>query len=216
MILASFIQGLTESRADVELIYASQLKVRPCDCGEMRCWYDSPGECYIYDDMRQLYPKLRAADILIFATPVYIPLPGAMQNVINRLCPLMDPYLESLQGRTRARFHKEVRIQKIVLVSTGGWWEKENFGTVVRIVEEFAENARVEYGGAILRPHASLMKEDDQCTKEGQAILDAVRKAGNELITSGEMSQTTLEKIRRPLIAEEELRHKYNQLLSNP
>lgn len=214
MILTPFIQGLTESGSEVELFYTSQLKVKPCDCGGMRCWYDSPGECYIHnDDMQQLYPKLRAADILILATPVYIPLPGDMQNVINRLCPLVEPYLENRQGRTRARFHKEVKINKIVLVSTGGWWEKENFGTLVRIVEELAENANVEYGGAILRPHAFLMKKDGQYTKEGEAILNAVRKAGNELTNAGEMSQATLEIISRPLIPEEELRHRYNQML---
>ena len=81
--------------------------------------------------------------------PVYIPLPGAMQNVINRLCPLIEPRLEFRQGRTRARFRDDVNIRKIVLVSTGGWWEKENFDTVVRIVEELAEAASVEFGGSI-------------------------------------------------------------------
>ena len=178
-VLTPFIQGLTESGADVELFYASQLKVKPCACGGMQCWYETPGECCINDDMQLIYPKLKAAEILIIATPVYIPLPGDMQNVINRLCPLVEPYLEYRQGRTRARFHQDVNIQKMVLVSTGGWWEKENMSTVVRIVEELAENASVEFGGAILRPHAFLMKKDGIVTEEGEEILSAVRKAGS-------------------------------------
>lgn len=213
MVLTPFIQGMMDAGSDVELFYASRLKVKPCTCGEMYCWYKRPGECCIKDDMQLLYPKLKKADILILATPVYIPLPGEMQNIINRLCPLVKPFLETREGRTRARFHEEVEIQKIVLVSTGGWWEKENFGTVVRITEELAEDASVEFAGAVLRPHAFLMKEEGELTEEGEAVLNAVRRAGYELVKEGVMSKETLEVISRPLISEDELRRRYNQAL---
>ena len=213
MVLAPFIQGITDAGAEVELIYASKLKIKPCSCGNMHCWNDSPGDCCIDDDMQLLYPKLREADILIIATPVYIPLPGAMQNVINRLCPLIEPYLEFRQNRTRARFRKEVNIKKIILVSTGGWWEKENMDTVVRIVEELAKDASVEFGGAILRPHAFAMKQDGQFTKDAEGIIKELRKIGSELIHEGVMNHESLEIISRSLISEEELRHRYNQAL---
>ena len=110
-------------------------------------------------------PTLREADILVLATPVYIPLPGEMQNLINRLCPLVKPKLETREGRTRARFHDEVRIQRIALVSTGGWWEKGNFGTVGRIAQELAESASVKFAGALLRPHAGLMRRQGELTR---------------------------------------------------
>jgi len=212
-ILSPFIQGLEEAGSDVELFYASRLKIKPCACGEMLCWYGSPGECCIQDDMQLVYPKLRAADILVLATPVYIPIPGEMQNFINRLCPLVEPYLESRQGRTRARFRNDINIKKIVLVSTGGWWEKENFDTVVRIVEELAEDASVEFGGAVLRPHAFMMKEGVKLTKDGEEVLNAVKTAATELVLDGVMKQETLAIISRPLISEGELRQRYNQLL---
>jgi len=170
LILTPFIQGMMDAGAEVELFYARRLKVKSCTCGEMYCWYEKAGECCIKDDMQLLYPKLREADILILATPVYIPLPGEMQNFINRLCPLIEPFLETREGRTRARFHKQVNIRKIVLVSTGGWWEKANFEAVVHITEELAKNASVEFAGAVLRPHASFMKEKGKLTKDGGLI----------------------------------------------
>lgn len=92
-ILNPFLEGAKEAGASVELFYASQIKPRDC-VGDMNCWYKIPGKCHIRDGMQEIYPKLREADILVLATPVYIPLPGYMQNFINRLCPLMDPYLE--------------------------------------------------------------------------------------------------------------------------
>jgi multimeric flavodoxin WrbA len=200
LVLASFIQGMMEAGAEVELLYASRLKVKPCGCGVMYCWNDGDGACCIQDDMQLLYPKLKAADILILATPVYVPLPGDMQNVVNRLMPLIDPKLERRQGRTRARFHEDVNIQKIVLVATSGWREVENCDTVVRIVKELAEDASVEFAGAVLRPHSDAMRAGGKVTQDGQTVLDAVRRAGNELIGQGKMSQETLKTISRPLI----------------
>jgi predicted GTPase len=136
-----------------------------------------------------------------------------MQNFINRLCPLIDPILENREGRTRARFHKEVKIRKIVLVSTSGWWEKANFETVVRITEELAKDSSVEFAGAVLRPHAFLMKVKRKLTKDGEAVLNTVKRVGYELIKEGVMNKETLDAISRPLISEEELRCKYNNAL---
>jgi len=201
MVLNPFIEGMMDAGSHVELFYASRLKVKPCACGDMYCWTETHGECCIKDKMELLYPRLKEADILVLATPVYIPLPGDMQNIINRLCPLIDPVLEFRKGRTRTRFHKDARIRAIVLVSTGGWWEKGNFGTVVRIVRELAEDARVKFAGAVLRPHASVMRKDGELTQDGRAVLDAVRRAGYELMKDGVMRQETLATISRPLIS---------------
>jgi len=210
MILSPLIQGMKNAGYDVDLFYAHDLKVKDCDCTSMYCWYKKPGSCYIKDDMNLLYSLSRDAEILILATPVYVPLPGDMQNIINRLCPLIKPLLETRNERTRARFHEDVKIRKILLVSTGGWWEKGNFGTVVKIIEEFAENASVEFAGAVIRPHAFLMKKDGKLTKDGEIVIEAARKAGEELVKQGTISQETFEAISRPLISEEALKQMHN------
>lgn len=214
MVLSPFIEGMKDAGVNVDLFNARRLKVKPCT-GTLRCWYKEPGECYIKDDMQMLYPKLREAEIFILAIPVYIPLPGDMQIIINRLCPLFKPLLETREGRTRARFHDNVKIRKIVLVSTGGWWEKENFGTVVRIVEELAEDASVEFAGAVLRPHAFLMKKKGELTKDGEVIIETLKRSGHEFVKDGGLSEQILETIRRPLISQEELRQIYNKALES-
>jgi multimeric flavodoxin WrbA len=210
MVLGPFLDGVTDAGADVELVHASRLEIEPCT-GEFHCWYEEPGECYIQDDMQDLYPKFRDAEIVVLATPVYVPLPSEMQKVINRLVPLMEPLLETRDGRTRARFHQDVKIGKIVLVSTCGWWEMGNFGTVVRIAQELAEDASVEFAGAVLRPHAFLMKEGGELTAEGRGVQQAARRAGYELVQEGRMKPETLEQVGRPLVDQEALRQRYNQ-----
>ncbi len=212
-LLTSFTQGMQDAGAEVALFYASRLKVNPCNCGQMQCWYKTPGECCHKDTMQELYPALRQAHTLILATPVYIPLPGDMQNIINRLCPIILPRLAFREGRTRAQFRQDVRIHTIALVATGGWWELGNMDTVVRIAEELAADASVNYGGSLLRPHAYTLRENGELTEKGKIVLAAVQTAGYELIADGVMHKETLSIINQPLITEEALREGYNSAL---
>ena len=201
-ILTPFLEGMEKARAAVELFYAKRLNVKPCN-GEFYCWNKKPGECYIKDSMQSLYPKLREADILVLATPVYVPLPGEMQNLLNRTVPLMDPVLKQKRGRTRARFRADVNIRKIVLVSSCGWWEMGNFGTVLRIAKELAEDCSIEFAGALLRPHAFRMDENPAKTEK---IFKAARKAGYELAKHGKIPKRLLEIIAQPLSPAEKAR----------
>lgn len=211
LVLTPFIEGMREAGASVELFYAKRLHIQPCT-GEFHCWYKTPGQCYLEDDMQALYPKLRDADMLVLATPVYIPLPGELQNLINRLCPLLEPTLEFKEGRTRARLHSDVKTQKIVLVSTCGWWEMENFGTVLRIAEELAKDMNVEFAGAVLRPHASLLRENGEKVKQ---VKDALKQAGYALVKDGKIPQTLSSIIGQPLITEAEYRQRQNRDYEN-
>jgi len=207
-LLNAFLEGMKEAGAEIELVYAKKLRIRPC-LGDFQCWFEKVGECIQADDMQDLYVKLRESDILVLAIPVYLVLPGEMQNLLNRLMPIVEPVLEFHDGRTRARFHDDVRISKIVLVSTGGWWEKENLDSVVRIVEGIAKDVGVEFSGPVLRPHAFLMDREKDKAEE---VLDAAKRAGAQLVREGKMSAETLDVISQPLISEEELRDEYNKM----
>lgn len=202
-VLEPFLQSMEDQGAEVQLLYASQLKIKPCSCGELYCWNRDPGVCIIKDSMTAIYPVIKAADVLVFATPVYIPLPGGLQNFINRLCPLLLPDIEFRNGRTRARFRDDVRIKTIVLLATNGWWEIENADTVKRIVKELAEVASVNFGGAIIRPHAHRLRREGENEETRQAIFEALRQAAVELLEKGEISSETLETISRPLVSRE-------------
>jgi len=198
LILRPFIEGMREAGAEIDLFYLKRLEIKPCK-GEFHCWNTKPGECMIKDDMQTVIAALKRADILVLATPVYIPLPGEMQNFLNRLCPLVDPVLTTRNGRTRARLHPDFNIKKIVLVSSSGWWEMGNFGTVLRIAKELAEDISVEFAGALLRPHSSALTKKGPRTDK---VLDSAKKAGLELVASGRMRRNLLAAVAKPLMSE--------------
>jgi len=207
-VLTAFLEGMKAQNATVETVFAKRLKIRPC-LGDFQCWFEKVGKCIQTDDMDSLLPKLREADILVLGIPIYFPFPGEVQNLLNRLMPLVEPILEFHDGRTRAKFHDDVKISKIVLVSAGGWWEKENMTLLVQFVEHMAQDANVEFSGAVLRPHAFIM---DEYKEKGEEVLAALRSAGAQLVREGKMSSATLETISRPLIDEKVLRERYNEM----
>ncbi len=199
-LLKPFIEGMREAGAEVRLLYPKRMNIKPCG-GTLSCWDKHPGSCGYRDDMQSAYPLLRQAEILVLATPVYIPLPGEMQNFLNRLCPLIDPVREKRRGRTRARFRSNVGIERIALVSTGGWYEKGNFDTVLKVAEEFAETTSVEFAGALLRPHAHVLRPGDP---KGDAVLKAANEAGRALVLTGKIPKSLADAVGKPLVSEEE------------
>ncbi len=203
LVLDAFLDGMVEGGADVDQVFADRLDITPC-IGDFACWYRTPGKCHFQDDMQSLYPRLAEAEVWVLGTPVYVPLPGRFQDLLNRLMPLFDPRLETRDGRTRAHVREDVRLKQVVLVSSCGWWELDNFGTVVRIATELAHDMSVEFAGSVLRPHASLLRKDGKVTDEGMEVLRAARRAGRQLAEWGYMTAEALASVRAPLVGQEE------------
>ncbi len=197
-LLTPFLEGMEEAGAEVELVYSQDLDIEDC-LGDFSCWSKHPGICIQKDEMQELYPMLRASDILVLGIPRYIPMPAPMQAFINRLCPLIDPFLEARDGRTVARFHKDVRIKRIVLVAVSGWWEVGNMDLLVEIVEELAKDTGTDFSGALLRPHAYEMARP-----EAADVLEAARRSGRQLVSNGRMSPDDLAIVSRPLLSWED------------
>jgi multimeric flavodoxin WrbA len=80
---------LTQLGAEVEILLLRKMDVKMCR-GCLACEKDGKerkGDCVIKDDMASVYPKLLAADAMIFATPGYMGmLSGLLKNFLDRTC----------------------------------------------------------------------------------------------------------------------------------
>ena len=63
-------KGAEAAGAEVESFYLHEMDIKPCDACDI-CLEDSSKDCIIDDDMQNLYPKLRQADALVIASPIY-------------------------------------------------------------------------------------------------------------------------------------------------
>jgi len=62
--------GAKAAGAEVESVTVAGMDIHPCDACEA-CKGTEDGVCIIGDDMQALYPKVRQADVIVIATPVY-------------------------------------------------------------------------------------------------------------------------------------------------
>lgn len=60
--------GAQTRGAETELLTIWDKNIKPCD-GCLSC--EKTGECHIKDDVQEIYPKLIAADGIVWGTPVY-------------------------------------------------------------------------------------------------------------------------------------------------
>ena len=83
----------------VQSLRVPALDIASCDgCGD--CWRRAAEPCRIRDDMDSVYPLLRAADTLVFATPLHFYTWSApLKTLIDRLYCFAPARRRNLQGK---------------------------------------------------------------------------------------------------------------------
>ncbi len=203
LILAPFLEGMREAGAEVELLYTKKLKINPC-LGCFNCWLKTPGNCVQKDDMQVLHPKLREAEIWVLATPLYVDgVSGPMKNLMDRMIPLVQPFIELRDGHYRHPLREGTKYGKVVLVSNCGFWEMDNFDPMLVHMKAACKNLSREFAGALLRPHGGGLRPMMEMGAPLDDIFEAAREAGRQLVRDGEMSTETLATVSRELMPRE-------------
>jgi multimeric flavodoxin WrbA len=192
MILNPFLDGMKEAGANVDLFYTRKLNIGPCN-GDMSCWFKNPGKCGQDDDMQMLLPKLKEADVVVWASPVYYAgITGSLKNLMDRQLPL---FMQENAGSKK---------QKIVLVSTCGAWELSMFDPLLAQMNALYSmpEANSEFVGALLRPMADGMKEMIKAgeTRLVDEVIQAAKEAGRQLVKDGRISEDIQKKVSKELM----------------
>jgi multimeric flavodoxin WrbA len=89
--------GAREGGAEVESFHLHSMDIRPCR-GCDACL--KTGVCAVKDDMRTLGPKLRAADAIVLASPVYwFTMSAQLKTCMDRWYALWHPDNDFLKGK---------------------------------------------------------------------------------------------------------------------
>jgi len=116
-----FCKGAKSAGAQVDNIKLKDMNIHPCT-GCYTCWTKTPGECIYKDDMIDLMVKFRKADLVVFASPLYIfSVTGIMKNFLDRLLPTMKPYMLIEDGETRHphRYPEDKQLGFVVFSAAG-------------------------------------------------------------------------------------------------
>ncbi|HWQ20621.1 MAG TPA: flavodoxin family protein, partial [Methanotrichaceae archaeon] len=213
MILNPFLEGLKEAGAEVELLYTRDLNIKPC-YGDFACWLKTPGKCAQKDDMEWIRPKVGQADVVVLATPVYCDgVTGPMKMLMDRMVPGALPFFEIRDDHTRHPHRDTGKRGKMVLVSSCGLWEKDNFDPMVAHIQAFCRNANSKFEGALLRPHGPALRGMLEAGAPVRDVIDAAKDAGRQLARDGRISSETLSTVSRDLMSREMYMNIVNQYM---
>jgi len=205
IIVNEFFNGATEAGADVENIFLVKKKIRQC-LGCFDCWTKTPGKCIIKDDMEELIQKFIDADIVVFATPLYVDnVSGIMKKFMDRLIPIVNPHFEKDdKGEIRHKKRYE-KYPDFVVISNCGFPEQSHFQVLNLLFKRIARNMHSKVIAEIYRGEGELLNNDLFILKPFiNKFKKLLRKAGKEVAENLSISENTLAKLEKPIIPYEQ------------
>ena len=196
IIYSQFKQGLDESNCEVDVVHVADLENKTCK-GCFTCWGKTK-TCVHKDDTNELILKFHTYDLLILATPVYADgLPGALKNVFDRTITILDP--EFLNKDDHCRHPTRYpRMPHLVLLSTIGFTEMDNFHPMVEHVQKICKNMHLTYVGEVLHPTAWMLSIPS-IRPLYKNTLEAIKQAGIEIIQNGKIPKEIQKQIETPI-----------------
>jgi len=153
ILLDKVLEGARSKGANVNKVILNQLKFVPCQ--ECEVMADNGG-CLVNDDMQSVYKKIKQANALVFASPIFFGSLSAQSKMM----------IDRFQCAWRARYilKKDTGYKKIpgVFVSVEGSAREDFFQNAKSIVKNFFATVNASYEGELfcsgIDEKASILK----------------------------------------------------------
>jgi len=175
-LLKSLMKGFSDGGAEAKEVQVQDLNIAPCTAC-LSCMHKKTGDCILEDDMSRIYQELKASDMLILATPVYVDgMSGKLKIVVDRCVCCMEPFLKKdNSGRVRHTYAWHMPKQ-CMLISTAAFPEMATFDPLVTTFRAQAANFGSEIIAEICIPGSiALQVAPDKLSHHLQLIEEAGR-----------------------------------------
>lgn len=168
-LLDKVIEGITISNANIDKIILKELNISPC----ISCYGCSKnGDCSINDDMSGLYDKLKAADIIILASPIYFGSVSAYTKIMIDRCQAF------WSGKYIAKIKSGERKKRGYFIATAGSDDENVILHAGYTVKLFFAACNAAYSGELFVNNTDNIKVDnntgelDRAAAFGRAIAN--------------------------------------------
>lgn len=198
----AFLEGFPAD-TETETVHLNALDIKPC-MGCFSCWTKTAGECVIKDDMRELYPKLAAADVIVESFPLYFfGIPSVFKAMTDRCLPLMKTYLGTSDEDGKSSFHllrnEAMYSKRLVVISTCGYVDAAPmFPALLTQYDLICGEGNYT---AILCSEGELFGYEGLAERQKNGYLADVKRAGAEFYAHGSISPETRERLSKPVLS---------------
>jgi multimeric flavodoxin WrbA len=203
LLLDKLSEGVVAAGAEVETVVLAEKNINSClacgVCGKPatmgHCVYDNK------DDLKDIFAKMRAADILIYGSPVYI------FGLTGRMKTFMDRFNSTGTGEglclteSGLMFHhvdKGVTGKPLVILTLCANIEQETVKNTLSYFSTFSRYVDAPIVGTLVRKMSILLEQKDSPLV--QEVMKAYMQAGKELALQGRISPQTERKANQPLL----------------
>ena len=160
ILLDRVLEGAKTKGADIEKIILNKLKFSPCqECESLK----DDGTCIVQDDMQDVYKKIKEADALILASPIFF---GSLSAQTKMM-------IDRFQCLWRAKYilKKDIGFKKIkgTFISVEGSDRKDFFDNAKSIVKNLFATINADYREELFCPgvdeKGKILKHPD-CLKK--------------------------------------------------
>jgi NAD(P)H-dependent FMN reductase len=172
VLLDQVLAGAAEAGAETELIALRELAFRSClHCGGC----EATGRCVVQDDWQRVYPRIRAANHIVLASPIqFSGVSGDMKAMIDRAqCFWVEKYrlkrpVSEVSGERRGLF-----------VAACGGKDTRVFDWAKPTVKAFFSSVVVRYWGELFEPNTD---EPPPMSERADALAKA-REIGRRMVS---------------------------------
>ena len=200
LVLQKFLEGARRAGAETETLYLRNYQIKHC-LGCFSCWTKTPGRCVQKDDMaEELFERYLQADLAVLATPLYhYNMNARLKMFIERTLPMVVPGGSADQRGVNYRYE---RVPKVAVVSVCGFPAMDTFRCLSLNMQMILGDSLV----AEIYRHSSEALIAPPLAARVREVLDAVARAGEELVREGQVQPETLAAATRDLAPPELIR----------
>lgn len=182
----AFLDGVCDALAatppSIRRLDVSKLDIRPC-LGCFSCWKNTPGQCCIRDDMRDVLNALLWADLTVWSFPLYyFNLPGKLKTLIDRQLPLTLPFMVSGAEGGSHPSRYDMSGKRTVLISTCGFYTPNtNYDSVTAQFDRMCGKGNYT---TLFCGEGELFRVPELSSRT-DAYLAVVKRAGREYACGG-------------------------------
>jgi len=190
VLIQAFLNGARAEGATTEVVYVADLDIHPC-IGCFACWTRTPGVCIHKDDMPEMLQRVRQADILVLATPLYGNMvTGILKNFIDRMLPLSNPAIEKIGSEYVHPARYDDGVFRFVVISNAGFPETHHFDGLRATFSQMESGPRAGCAGMICCAAGPMLTTPGMHDRV-QWYLDATIAAGREVVRDGRITPET-------------------------
>ena len=197
-----FCQGMEKAGANIDLLVLKKLKINNC-LGCFKCWVNNSDKCIFHDkdDMKIILEKMQQSDLLVWATPIYLQhCSNLMKTAMDRLFINVDPHFHLNKNNIPIHpLKKKVPPYRALLAVAGYPFNDDIDPLILTLKRQESARKGSRLLAVIKRDSCMSFLIDEVKNKKKDQVLEAVVKAGMELIENKKVGKKTLRTIEQPV-----------------